>query len=289
MRRSTLLPASLLLVALAASCTSDPRVASPTEAVDDVLTISYGDGDVRVADLRVPARAQADDAAAPVVVLIHGGFWRHQYERDLMTPLAEDLTARGYATWNIEYHRVGMDGGGWPGTFADVAASVDALGAIAPDHGLDLDRVVTLGHSAGGHLAVWAAGRSILPADAPGGSPTVQPCAAISLAGVLDLANGAAERVGGRAIPDLMGGTPSDVPDRYRAGDPAQFVDAYPVPALLVHGEDDDIVPLSQSEAFTGRAGIQLVAPPRTDHFAVIDPDSAAWAEVIARLPALCP
>src|SRR5690348_11935492 len=122
-----------------------------------------------------------------VVVVVHGGFWRHAYDLSLGRPLAADLAATGLAAWNIEYRRVG-GGGGWPATFDDVAAAVDALaGPVSSVHPLPLDRVVALGHSAGGQLAAWLSARPGLPPDAPGAHPRVTLRGAVSQAGVLDL------------------------------------------------------------------------------------------------------
>lgn len=127
-------------------------------------TRKYGPLPDRVGDLLVPD----GDGPHPVVVVIHGGFWREQYKRDRIVPVAQDLTSRGWATWNIEYRRVGESGGGFPETFEDVANAVDYLNELSEEYQLDLDRVVYLGFSAGGHLAVWAGSRHVLPKGAPG-------------------------------------------------------------------------------------------------------------------------
>jgi acetyl esterase/lipase len=220
-----------------------------------------------------------------VVVIIHGGFWRAQYGLDLGRPLAADLAGRGYVCWNIEYRRVG-GGGGWPATLEDVAAAIDHLAE------LDVDRssVVAIGHSAGGHLATWAAGRAALPADAPGGKPKVTVTAVVSEAGVIDLAVAARTDVGGTAVPDLLGGTPEQVPDRYRIADPIGQV-PLPAPVLCVHSRADDTVPFAQSSAYVAaakRAGgaAELHAVPG-DHFAVIDVKAPAWDVVREALPSL--
>ncbi len=126
----------------------------------------YGDAPSQVADLHLPAGA----GPHPVVVLVHGGFWRSSYDRTLMAPLAAELASNGYAAWNIEYRRVGEDGGGWPGLFTDVAAAVDAL-ATVPE--VDPARVVSCGHSAGGHLALWIANAA--PPPRRGGAEPARP------------------------------------------------------------------------------------------------------------------
>ena len=141
----------------------------------------------------------------PIVVLIHGGFWRWGWDRTLMTPLARDLAGRGFAAWNVEYRRVGQEGGGWPGTLDDAAAAVDFLAEL---EAVDPTSVVTVGHSAGGHLALWLAARHRIAAGAPGAAPRVRPCAAVSQAGVADLVRGAADGLGDGACVALLGGSP---------------------------------------------------------------------------------
>lgn len=233
--------------------------------------LSYGPSDEQVVDLRWPEQGEGP---FPVVVLVHGGFWRQQYGRDLMVPLSRDALIRGYATANVEYRRVGGDGG-WPATFADVAAAVDALAdADAP---IDLDRVVVVGHSAGGHLAAWVASRAAIPAGEVGADPVVTPCAAVSQAGVVALADAARAGVGAGAVRDLLGGDPDEVPDRYAVADPSALAPP-PVPVLLVHAPGDDNVPISQSEAYADRAGAQAeLVRVDGDHFTVIDPGDASW------------
>lgn len=220
-----------------------------------------------------------------VVVIIHGGFWRAQYALPLGRPLAVNLVQHGYTCWNIEYRRVG-NGGGWPTTLADVAAAIDHLA----DLDVDTASVVTVGHSAGGHLAVWAAGRAALPMTLPGGPPRVAVTAAVSQAGVLDLHRAARESVGGTAVPDLLGGTPDDVPERYDTADPMRRA-PLPQPVLCVHSRADEAVPFDQSESYVaavgaagGRARLREVGG---DHMAVIDPTTPAWRVVRDALPAL--
>ena len=144
-------------------------------------SIAYGEHPDQVGNLHLPGR---EGGPWPCVVLLHGGFWRVGWDRTLMTLLADDLARRGIAAWNVEYRRVGQGGGGWPGTLEDVAAAIDHLAEF--DH-LDHTRVATCGHSAGGHLALWLAGRHLLPAGVPGADPQVRPSAAVAQAGVCDL------------------------------------------------------------------------------------------------------
>ena len=225
------------------------------------------------------------DSLVPVVVLVHGGFWRSAYGLSLMDALAEEVVRRGWAAWNIEYRRLGQDGGGWPGTFEDVSTAIDHLLTFADAHALDLTRVATVGHSAGGHLAAWLATRAGLPADAPGASPAVRPIAVVSQAGVLDLIRSSDASLGGGVTDVLMGGRPTEVPERYALASPQARV-PLGVPVRCVHGRQDDIVPIAQSEGFvaaavaagdpSGVAGTAL-APFAGDHFAVLDPAHESW------------
>ena len=215
-----------------------------------------------------------------MVVLIHGGFWRPAYGLDLMDPLAADLVDRGYAAWNVEYRRVGQPGGGWPGTLEDVAAAIDLLAELAAVAGLDLARVSAVGHSAGGHLALWAAGRAGLDRDAPGADPVVDVAAAVGLAPVTNLRMGSAGGLGGGAVTDFLGGTPEEFPERYAVAEPSL---GGPSAYAIVEGDADDIVP--EPFARPDRPGdVTFVLVPGADHFDVIDPTHEAWAAAVAEL-----
>ncbi|HEX7064752.1 MAG TPA: alpha/beta hydrolase [Bacillales bacterium] len=149
-----------------------------------VYRISYGDNENQFGDLRLPE----GEGPYPVAIVIHGGFWRARFSLGIMARFCEELTNGGLATWNIEYRRVGQEGGGWPGTLRDAAQATDYLRRIGSDYMLDLNRVVTIGHSAGGHLALWLGGRHQLPATSPFYSGNPLPLkGAVSLAGVNDL------------------------------------------------------------------------------------------------------
>jgi acetyl esterase/lipase len=244
-------------------------------------TVAYGPDPSQCADLNLP---QAP-GPHPVMVLLHGGSWRSQYGKRVMRGLVGDLLARGWATWNVEYRRVG-NGGGWPETFLDVAGAIDHLAQL--DAALDLDRVSLLGHSAGGHLALWAASRERLAPGAPGrldGQPRVRLRAAISQAGVCDL-SASARRVPGGAAATLMGGGPDDLPERYNTADPMRLLPPS-APVLLVHGTADQTVSVDYSRSYEQAArasGAQVelveIAGPEGQHRRHIDPRGQAWSAV---------
>lgn len=262
--------------AVLAACGS--RAGSKTSKVTP-QRYEYGDDPSQFADLYLPESATTVRGA---VIIIHGGYWRSTYGAELGEPLAQDLVARGYAGWNLEYRRAG-NGGGWPATFDDVAAGIDHLAVAAAEHGLDLGSTTALGHSAGGHLAVWAAGRAGLPADAPGsGTPVVPLTAVVSLAGVLDLRQARELGLSDDAVENLLG-EPEDA-DRYALADPMTAI-PLDVPVYAVHGKKDTTVPLSQSERYvsaaaTAGATAELAVVPG-DHFAVITPGSKAWDRIV--------
>jgi acetyl esterase/lipase len=247
----------------------------------------YGGRRAQVAELWRPVGERGD---LPVVVLLHGGFWRSMYTKMLMRGLAAAVVERGWAAWNVEYRRLGPlgGGGGWPATFADVAAAVDHLAVV---DGVDLARVATCGHSAGGQLALWAAARGRLPAEAPGASPRVAVKVAVSLAGVVDLHRAAALGLGGGAVELLLGGRPEDVADRYAVASPAARL-PHGVPQVLVHGSTDTVVPPSMSEGYQRdavRLGDDAVYVPLdgVGHREVIARDGRAWQETARHLERL--
>lgn len=232
----------------------------------------YGDKRSHYGELLLPDR----DGPHPVAVVLHGGFWKAQYGRKLMHGLCAALAARGWAAWNLEYRRLGRgSGGGWPATFDDVAAGIDHLAEVpAP---LDLARVVTIGHSAGGHLAAWAATRP---------NRRVPVTGVVSQAGVLDLERAWEWRLSDGVVRRLLDGTPDEVPERYAAASPAARL-PLGVPSLLTHGARDDIVPVRMSEEFHARAGTgcELVVDAEAGHFEHLDPQHRLWRAVVEWLP----
>jgi acetyl esterase/lipase len=224
----------------------------------------------QVADLHTPAGR----GEHPVVVVLHGGYWQPPYTRLIMRPLCLDLVRRGYAAYNVEYRRLGRDGGGWPQTFEDVAAAIDHL-ATLEDAALDLERVTLLGHSAGGQLALWAAGRAWLPPGAVGSAPAVRPVGVVALAAVCNL-----ERAGAAARA-LLGGGPTAVPDRWAQADPMRRL-PLEVPVGLVHAVDDQTVAVERSQEYAAAAraaggSVTLTEAPG-GHRDPIDPSTRAWA-----------
>lgn len=196
-----------------------------------------------------------------VAVLIHGGFWKALYGLDLEVALAEDLAGRGWAVWNIEYRRLG-NGGGVPETLDDVGAAIDALADL---DGVDLSRVVAIGHSAGGHLAAWAATRE---------DPRVPLTGFVAQAGVLDLQRARELRLSNGVVDRFLDGQPTSV---------ASPIERLPlrVPALLVHGGLDDEVPLEISERFASASGAKLTIFPDKGHYEHLDPHDPMWQAVI--------
>jgi acetyl esterase/lipase len=249
-------------------------------------SFSYGPHGSQRADLHLP---RDSGSRPPLMVLIHGGSWRARYSKIVMRGLAGDLLRRGWAVWNIEYRRVG-NGGGWPQTFEDVAAAIDHLAEL--DAPFDLERVNVLGHSAGGHLALWASSRHNLPPGAPGyreGGPRVRLRRAIALAGVCDLGDGY-RRWNGGAVHALMGGAPEDLPDRYAAGDPIRLL-PLGMPVLLVHGTEDETVSIELSRNYQraviaagGEGELVEIAGAPGGHRAHLDPRGEAWRAVVQRL-----
>ncbi|HEX2072981.1 MAG TPA: alpha/beta hydrolase [Geodermatophilus sp.] len=239
---------------------------------------AYGPHPDQFLELTLPDGEQA----APVAVVLHGGFWRAAYGVELARPLAADLAAAGYAAVAVEYRRVGA-GGGWPETLLDVAAALDTLPGLPDASCLDLADVTVVGHSAGGHLAAWAAGRSRLPGGAPGAGPRVRIGAAVLQAGVLDLERAAAQELGNRAVQEFLGAEPAQAPERYAAADPVRLLPTGAA-VLCVHGAADDVVPAEQSRRYAEAAAAvgerveaRLV---EGDHMVLIDPSGEPWTLV---------
>ncbi|MEV0401299.1 alpha/beta hydrolase [Actinoallomurus sp. NPDC050550] len=260
-------------------------------APDPDATVAYGCLPDQVADLRFPRGDRP--ATRPLVIIVHGGFWRPRFDRAHTGPMADDLASRGFATAAIEYRRIGQDGGGWPGTFDDIARAVDTVPTLA-DKAVPggIGAVVLLGHSAGGHLALWAASRARLPASAPWHLPeppgvrgvvALAPVADLAVASELGLSDGAAD--------ELLGGPAAGLPERTALADPSALLPSS-IPSVLVHGSADESVPVEQSRAYARAArtagdDCTLTELPGVGHFAVIDPLTGAWPAVLGALSRL--
>jgi acetyl esterase/lipase len=261
------------------------------------LRIQYGAGRFQFGDLWLPGGIPPAkrEAKLPVVVFLHGGWWQSAYDLAYAGELCAALKAEGIAVWSVEYRRVGETGGGWPETFQDVAAGFDYLATLAKRFQIDLTRVTAVGHSAGGHLAFWLAGRHHLPEESQLYGlrvPAVPLRGVIALAGAVDLlltidlagyftfAHDKAEVV------SLMGGTPAQVAERYRAGNPGDLLPLN-VPQVLIQGTDDSQIPSQLPGRWAENARRQgdvvtVTMVPGAGHFDVVDPRSKAWPVVKA-------
>jgi acetyl esterase/lipase len=243
--------------------------------------LNYGPERYQFGDLYLPD----GPAPHPVVIGIHGGFWRAAYTLDYYGHLCEALAGAGVAAWNIEYRRIGNRGGGWPGTFLDVARAADYLREIAATYELDLSRIVTLGHSAGGHLAFWLGARpKISPGDPLFSASPLALKALVSLAGVVDLRRAYELRLGGGVTKELLGGSPSEVPQRYHSGSAFELL-PLGVPQVLIHGMDDLNVPYEIATRYHAHARsrgdpVSLVSLPGAGHFECVDPRTREWTAV---------
>jgi acetyl esterase/lipase len=245
--------------------------------------VRYGPHHAQMGDLWRPDEPTGE---LPVVVLLHGGFWRQVFTKRLMHRLARAVVAQGWVAYNVEYRRVGRFGtGGWPETFHDVSDAINALDQVG---GIDRGRIVTCGHSAGGHLALWAGTARLTGAREQPATNPIRVGAAISLAGVVDLVEAARLNLGAGAVQALMGGDSDEFPERYAYGSPASSL-PLGIPQFLLHGLTDSTVPASLSEAYVRRAQslgdeAEFVPLPGASHLEIIDREGAAFGEVKDRL-----
>ena len=240
--------------------------------------IEYGADALQYGELSLPSGS----GPFPVVVFIHGGCWLAAYDIAHSRALAEALADDGFAVWNLEYRRVGDAGGGWPGTFLDIAHAVDHVRTLAVDYPLDLDRVVVAGHSAGGHLALWAAARSRLRADSDLFIKDPLPVrGVVALAPAPQLEALHSREVCGHVIDKLMGGGPGDRRRRYHDGSPVNLVPCGVPQAVIVGAHDDGWAWVGRAYVEEARAiggdEITLIEARRAGHFEVIAPDSSTW------------
>jgi acetyl esterase/lipase len=240
--------------------------------------IAYGEDPSQFGDLRLPIRP----GRSPLVIFIHGGYYRARFGLDHASFLCHALTMAGLATWSIEYRRLGNPGGGWPGTFQDILQGITFVRNLAAHHPLDLDRVLLMGHSAGGHLALWAASAHRVPADSPVHEPNPLPLrAGVSLAGLTDLRWAWELQLSHGVVGELLGGDPEQVPERYAVCSPLELLPAG-LRQVVLHGMVDRAVPhemASRYHAAATAAGDEasLILLPNIGHFEPIDPRSDVW------------
>ncbi|QNE33346.1 alpha/beta hydrolase [Sphingomonas sp. NBWT7] len=252
-------------------------------------TIAYGSDQMQKIDLWRPS----GEGPHPVVLMVHGGCWQTKIaDRSLMDWIAGDLRDAGIAVWNIDYRGVDRAGGGYPGTFADAAAAADRLATAAQEYDLDLTRVVAVGHSAGGHLALWLAARVKLSSKSPlvAANP-LKIAHVVSLGGLPDLEATAASPDNGcgtDVVAKLVG---TDRADPYADTSVPRLL-PLGVPQTLVNGREDRIIPYRMATDYVARATaagdrVELVTIPATGHVELVTPDSAAWQDTRRRILAL--
>jgi acetyl esterase/lipase len=250
--------------------------------------IQYAPGPFQFGNLRLPKTP----GRHAVIVFIHGGCWLSQYDIAHVGALEQALADMGYAVWSLEYRRVGNEGGGWPGTFTDVALGADYLRVLAAQYSLDLSRVVASGHSAGGQLALWLAARQRIAKTSELYTADPLPVRAVlALAPAADLealdASGACDN----AVHKLMGGSPRDHPDRYAAASPMQLAPISVPQTLVVGAHDSDWTPGGRSYFAKARAAgdtsVRIIDAPESGHFELIAPKSTTWPIVSRALQAL--
>lgn len=281
MRTSFLLTALLLTASMTTHATPhepatwDDILALPAASKGE--RIAYGPAKKQFGDLRLPAGA----GPHPVVVLLHGGCWQAEYDLEYFAHLADVLAREGIATWSLEYRGLGDDGGGWPGTFDDVAAGAAYLRVLAKTHPLDLDRVVFAGHSAGGQLALYLAAKR--PVATRG---------VVGLAAIVDLRDYAAGAGScNQSVVPLLGGAPEAVPERYAATSPIEMA-SIGVPVRLVIGSVDAIVPPASNTRFAEQArakgdDVELATIDGAGHFDVVLPSGEAAERVVREIRGL--
>ncbi len=285
----TAIAAGLLWLAIsapAASAAAAPMTAAQVTALpasEPYIRASYGFGPIQVGELRLPP----GKGPFPVAVIIHGGCWKKGMATMRMTaPMADALTAKGFATWNIEYRQLGDEGAGWPGTFEDWSLAVDHLRILAKTEPLDLKRVIAVGHLAGGHAALWLASRPRQTGKLRGDDPPVAMRAVVDIDGPADLVDILPDQTkvcGAPVVEDLLGGKPDAQPDHYRIGNPAQQLPTH-TRQLLVSAA---LLTPDKADAYAAKARaagdtVEVLKLEGTGHHEPVAPGTPAWAKVEA-------
>ncbi len=248
--------------------------------------VPYGEEALQFGELRAPLTQDT----FPLVIFIHGGCWLSDYNLEYLSAAAGDLVNDGYAVWTPEYRRVGDEGGGYPNTFKDIQASVDFARTLAEIYPLDINNVVVMGHSAGGHLALWLATQRNLASNSRLYNSNPLPLkGVISLAGITDLT--AYDKIGNdcsTAVVKLMGGQADKLAVRYFKSSPINLLPSK-IPTRLIQGEVDNIVPMSQGEAYATKAkkegdDVKIITIEGGGHFDMVSPYSAAWEVIKSEL-----
>jgi acetyl esterase/lipase len=254
------------------------------------LRIPYGTDSLQFGELSVPSGA----GPHPVVVNVHGGVWLAEYDLSHTRAEAQALAQAGFAVWNIEYRRVGNAGGGWPGTFLDVGAAADYTRRLARDHALDLERAVAMGHSAGGHLALWLGARHRI---ARGSDIHVKDPLAlrgvVALAPATDLESLHSRGAYDRVVERLMGGSPAARPERYDAAMPSRLMPLGIAQRLVTGRHDTDWGEFSETYLASARERrderVDLRIIEDAGHFELINPAARPWQDVLQALRELIP
>jgi acetyl esterase/lipase len=291
MRRRTL-PFLLLVTAVTVTVlaqTRGPLDLANAPVPPGARRIAYGSDPLQFGELRVPATK----GPHPVAIVVHGGCWVAKLPNmearavaiDNMRPAAAALTDAGIASWNIEYRRLGNDGGGWPGTFQDVARAADFVRTLAAEHELDVTRVIAIGHSAGGHLAMWLAARGKIAATSD-----LYVKDPLRLTGVVDLDGPADLKAtlpmqqpvcGSPVVTNLIGGTPEERPERYRDGSPIELLPLRVPQAVFIGKMFAGHAAGYQAAVERTSDTLQMTTLPEAGHFVFIDPQSDVWPQVL--------
>ena len=256
-------------------------MAEPATSVQNfqMYTEKYGLDPSQEGDLYIP-----NEKPIAVLCLFHGGFWRMPYDREQLTSVAIDLVQKGFAVWNVEYRRIGAEGGGWRGTLDDAVASVNHLRSLCSDYSLSANKVVAIGHSAGGQLAIWLA-KQYGKSNINGEPLLIKLDQVIGLAPVINLAKAVSDQLGNNSVLHLLGGSPEDYPERYASCDPMRILPTG-VPQLILHGSADDALPIQWTRDYVNAARMagentEYIEVTNGGHMDYVDPGSEAASVLV--------